>query len=152
MYLSRFSFYIEHIDGIKNVLVDIITRWVRGYRVERDRSQGKDLALTGQDMKIVPSADEIEWPTLQLIKEEQYYIQNIPLDASLDPEGLILMNENVWIPRDSSELILKILVSSNCGSLGHRGPSATLSILRERFYWKGMENSASMFLTDAYIE
>lgn len=36
MFLSRFSFSIEHIEGHRNVFADILTRWGRGYRTERE--------------------------------------------------------------------------------------------------------------------
>lgn len=34
IFLSRFKFSIEHIDGIKNTFADILTRWTKGYRNE----------------------------------------------------------------------------------------------------------------------
>lgn len=35
LYLSNFSYCIEHIAGVKNVMADIMTRWLRGYRGKR---------------------------------------------------------------------------------------------------------------------
>ena len=39
IYLSRFSYVIEHVDGNANVFADILTRWTRGYRSEKARTQ-----------------------------------------------------------------------------------------------------------------
>lgn len=128
-----------------NVLSNILTIWARLYIAEQFHSKGKVLALTCQYMEVVTSADEIEWPKLELSMEEQSYIRNIPSDASLDLDGLIRMNGKFWIPREISELNLKILVSSHCRIFGHRGPFATLRIFRESFYWQGMEKTVSQF-------
>ena len=35
LYLSRFTYVIEHVDGEKNVFADILTRWLKGYRSEK---------------------------------------------------------------------------------------------------------------------
>jgi len=34
LFLSRFSYVIEHVDGASNVFADILTRWTKGYRRE----------------------------------------------------------------------------------------------------------------------
>lgn len=53
----------------------------------------------------------------------------------------------MWIPSDSDEIKLKLLVLSHCGALGHRGKTTTESVLREYFVWDGMADHVATFVS-----
>lgn len=76
MYLSRFEYMIDHIEGSKNIFADILNRWTKGYRSEDvETTQICTLIDVGQ---IVPSANETEWPSLTDIKHSQLQAESKP--------------------------------------------------------------------------
>ena len=56
MYLSRFEYNIEHIDGGANIIADILTRWLNGYRVEQKAARKSVLAFAVIP-QMMPSSD-----------------------------------------------------------------------------------------------
>lgn len=145
MFLSRFDFSIEHIDGCKNIFADILTRWVRGYRSEgicTPRIQAVQIS----DAQVVPSSSEIEWPSWSTIRESQLKNQDDQTEAVPDSCNVRRIRGKIWIPERDLELQLKILVISHCGSLGHRGASATESVILEDFHWKGLKGDVQKFV------
>lgn len=125
LFLSRFPYIIEHVDGDLNVFADILTRWTKGYRRET-KSLKTIHSLVEQSAQIVPSADEIVWPDQEDIRSSQERSSNKPLEALLNPETNMFDKQGcIWIPDDDLELQMKILVVSHCGSIGHRGISGT---------------------------
>ena len=140
LYLSRFDYIVEHIEGKDNVFADILTRWTRDYRNNAEaRSCIASLLLT-QAKQLIPSASDIVWPNFDNIRSAQ--------SNHVRPEGLEFDDQDrlwkkcgrIWIPSENLELQLKIMVASHCGTIGHRGKTATLSILCESFWWLTMEH------------
>ena len=138
LYLSRFSYVIEHVEGERNVFADILTRWTRGYRGDKARTVCS--ISVAQLPQMVPAAEEIEWPSIELIRSVQSNYNPSEQGLAWDrEENLWKKGTCIWIPEDE-ELRLKILVCSHCGFMGHRGATATLSTVCENFYWASLEN------------
>ena len=144
IFLSRFNYLIEHIDGSKNVFADILTRWARGYRSET-LSTGHVSSLTLHTPPVMPAADEVEWPNIAGMREAQR-AANPPPNANCADDGLVRVGTQIWVPPNAFELKLKLLVTSHCGSIGHRGQLATESILRENFIWDNMREDVVNFV------
>lgn len=60
--------------------------------------------------------------------------------------GLRTKNGNIWIPEQDSELQLKVLVIGHGGPGGHRAWKATVSILKETYYWENMALDCEEFV------
>ena len=56
MYLSRFEYNIEHIDGGANIFADILTMWLDGYRVRQKGARTAVLAFS-EIPQMTPSSD-----------------------------------------------------------------------------------------------
>ena len=120
LYLSRFNYNKEHIDGNKNIFADILTRWGRGHRSYRVKNP-RVCSLLTMNEQLVPSANEIEWPSLECLLQSQKNATKTPSNGMKHHDGLIYINGLIWIPAEDSEMKLKILVASHCGSMDHRG-------------------------------
>ena len=72
MYLSRFEYNIEHIDGEANIFADILTRWLKGYRVEQKAARKAVLAFSVIP-QMMPSSDpeKFVWPTQNILRTSQ---------------------------------------------------------------------------------
>lgn len=57
LFLSRFPYVIEHVDGKANIFADILTRWTRGYRKEK-KTLKTICSLLESSLQVVPGADQ----------------------------------------------------------------------------------------------
>lgn len=144
MFLSRFSYTIEHVEGENIVFADILTRWTTGYRTGR-LATNHVCSFLVQAEQIVPAAADIDWPSLAIIQASQNRHQP-PLNSKRNDSGMIKHKSRVWIPPDDLDLKLRLLVISHCGSIGHTGMEATESILRENFIWDDMQADVTQFV------
>lgn len=64
MYLSAFSYTFEHLHGEPNILADLMTRWMRGYRRHSRRLPwvSRVKSTFGKDMVPTAPASIPEWP------------------------------------------------------------------------------------------
>ena len=144
LYISRFRYVIEHVPGQQNVFADILTRWLRGYRKEERGLVCSMILDTAQQM--VPSADSIPWPSIESMRSAQER-QKRPEGLTFDEGDRLWKRDGlIWIPQGELELQLKLMVTSHCGTVGHRGQDTTLSILRETFWWPGMKVDVQAFV------
>ena len=60
LFLSRYSYVIEHIDGDDNVFADILTRWTKGYRCGGCKLKTICSFLVQSAEQMVPAVDKIE--------------------------------------------------------------------------------------------
>ena len=146
IYLSRFAYIIEHVDGDANVFADILTRWVRGYRSEKLLSKKVCGVMSMTDNQIVPSATDIELLTFDVLRESQREAKEPPVEGVRGQDDLIRVHDVIWIPEDDLDTKVKLLVLSHCGASGHRGVEATASILKENFTWKFMDEDVREFV------
>ncbi|MEM7504931.1 MAG: RNase H-like domain-containing protein [Pseudomonadota bacterium] len=71
LFLSRFSYTLEHVAGSDNIFADILTRWTKGHRRQQQPHAALcSLLLSGHE-QVVPSGDEQHWPTLVDIRAAQ---------------------------------------------------------------------------------
>ena len=151
LYMSRFHYVIEHVKGEDNVFADILTRWMRGYRNESKGHTAICSMLLQEAEQLIPAADSFSWPSFDSIRHSQQEhdrpSQNLELDAH---DGLWKHDGRIWIPQDDLELQLKVMVTSHCGTIGHRGKDATLSILSEDFWWPSVRKDVDALVRDCF--
>lgn len=147
LYLSKYSYIIEHVEGEKNVMADIMTRWCRGYRGKRLTVKRVTHLLLQQDVVESPLDKGFHWPDAADISKEQHGHEEEASDLVKKSDAVWMIDGKTWIPDACPELQLKLLVISHCGRSGHRGREATLSILKEGYAWKSMEQDCNEFVS-----
>lgn len=150
LFLSVFSYRIEHVPGDLNIIADIMTRWMRGYRRRPNLRVARLEGSTGARMvPTVPFASS-NWPSRQTLLQAQEG-QDPPLGSVADDDGLIRVDERIWVPTSNDELKIKLLTIAHAGQAGHRGADATLSALREVFVWKGITTDVREFVSNCLL-
>ena len=146
LFLSRFSYVIEHVHGETNVFADILTRWTKGYRNEK-RILRTIYSLLESANQVIPSADDFIWPDQDIMRRSQEGASRYRSGCKLNPETKLWeKNGLVWTPEKDLELQLKVLVASHCGSIRHRGSEATKSVLKKNFIWDNMERDVEQLV------
>lgn len=142
LYLSQFTYYINHVPGDENIMADIMTRWCKGYRyskISRIQVANSDRVPSVQD-------SDFHWPTSNDIEKAQSkYSKHRPKNAT-KTGGIYYLKEKIWIPTDASNLQLSIICVAHTGHMGHRGADATLSTIRENYSWKFMKEDVNIFV------
>ena len=69
--------------------------------------------------EITPTPEEMVWPDVDVFRSAQSNSRSSRASVVLDKaDGLFKKSGCIWIPEDSLELQLKVLVVSHCGALG----------------------------------
>lgn len=118
LFSSRSSSVIEHILGDKNIMPDIMTRWLSGYR-------GKRMALPRITSKIsendiLPNVQCDEDEVLKEIILSQETHQNTTSNNINQSDTPWTSNGRIWIPNNDTELHYSILIHNHCGQGGHQ--------------------------------
>ena len=89
------------------------------------------------------------WPIIDSTRNSQQQrdrqSQNLLLDTH---HGLWRIDGSIRIPQEDLELQLKVMVTSYCRIIGHRGKDARLSILCEAFWWLSMRKDVDALVRD----
>ena len=139
LYLSRFSYTVEHIMGERNVMADIMTRGYSRYRGRPSSVRRITHVLLKKDIVDSPLTDNFEWPTDDVIRKSQRRHAETKPTAVVGAEDGRPMTQDgkTWIPEDAN-LQIKLLVVAHCGACGHRGIESTKIILSEGYIWEGL--------------
>lgn len=144
LYLSSFTYRIEHVPGDQNVMADIMTRWLRGYR------STKSLVRRLKAVSPVPTApkpDSNDWPhRSDILQAQRARTEELPGNAIADPDGLLRINGAAWIPEDAVDLKVRLLIIAHAGPAGHRGSESTATMLEEGFTWTGLRQDTADFV------
>lgn len=148
LYLSMFQYSINHVPGEENVMADIMTRWLSGYRrktMSARRVRRISELLEAKDL--IPKADEdtLELFSLESILKAQS-TESPPAGSVSSDDGPLKLNGKIWIPNKSHEVQLGIITAAHCGSSGHRGIESTLAIAKEEFTWQNMRSDVTEFV------
>ena len=96
--------------------------------------------------QIIPRAESFSWPDMESVRSSQLaFVQEIAkLSFSKESNyGLWKRNDRRWMPSEDLDLQLKSLVTSHCGTIGHRGKDATMNIILEAFWCSSMKQDTS---------
>jgi len=147
LFLSKFNYVIEHIRGDENFCADILTRWTRGYRNEKQLLCSIVLEEAAQ---LIPAADSIKGPDREVIRSSQQRYTRADGLVFHESERIWKRGSKIWIPEEDLELQLKVMVCSHCGTLGHRGMDSTMSIIQEDFWWSTLAQDVSKLVRGCY--
>lgn len=146
LYLSTFTYAIEHLPGDPNIWPDIMTRWMRGYRRDNtSRVRRVTEPMFFDDVTVPPDAPEFDWPTMTVIVEAQSTAGERPPGLQKDGNGPNTLNGETWIPDESTELKMRLLTIAHAGSEGHRGIDATRNALKGQFWWTDIDEDVKAF-------
>jgi len=143
LYLSQFSYNIEHVAGEDNWMADLLTRWAKGYRASTKVSR-----ITIQDRDRLPSSTDTGfiWPTLGFIRTAQHKAKEQPPKGYVKIRAIWENNGIYWVPSKAASLQLVIIVAAHTGTGGHRGMDATISVIKEKFYWDTIDQDVREFI------
>jgi len=130
LYLSRFSYVIEHVAGEKNIFADMISRWYKGYRGKLSAVKRLTHVLLEKDIVDSPMNESFVWPSTEMVVHAQKeFLAEKPNNCNLtaDNTGTLKIGSRTWIPNAASDIKWKLLVVAHCGTAGHRGILATFS-------------------------
>ncbi|POM67010.1 Hypothetical protein PHPALM_17050 [Phytophthora palmivora] len=153
--LMSFRYIIEHVDGVSNVWVDMLSRWagqptttVKLKRLTRRRGSKRQTSSTERASQVLrPLGQEgFTWPTLEEFRTVQRQHQ-APAGAVRDKTDVLRVDQRIWVPRDCSNLTQGLLMIAHCGAQGHRGEQAMVNHLRRLFHIPGMRNVVHTFVS-----
>lgn len=109
IHLSRFDFEIQHIQAVKTVFADSLTRWSKGHRV-RIAACGNVIFLYHW---IVPSSMGLKDITKNELSDTQRKY-NPPNNADINTEGIWPRKGKTWMPGEENDIKLRILIAAHC--------------------------------------
>jgi hypothetical protein len=120
-----------------------VTLRVRRDRVLTEARHTRQRQAAGGEDAVEPSE---KWPTLEEIRTAQEAepggTDRRGLEQADGEGGLWQRQGKVYVPAGQHRLRARIMVVAHAGAAGHRGQRATLTLLRQRFHWPGMERDA----------
>lgn len=114
LFLSRFQYTIEQIDGSRNTFANMLTRWCKDYREQTLRTV---CSLISKDEHIIPTNEEFNWPGIQAYRESQQKYCRTAAHPDENNDGILTKAGSIWMPEDDAETQLKALVVSHCVSM-----------------------------------
>lgn len=141
IYLLKFEFAIEHIDGKSSICTEMLKRWARGCWTNEARTHM--VAALYHD--IVPNSHQMHIPDMEEIKRVLNRAAP-PKEITIDRNGICKKQNLIRIPEDAKDLKLQILMGGHCGDAGHRGRTVTLGKAQELFWWKDMRRDVDAFV------
>ena len=154
IYLSQFHYDIMHIDGERNHCADMMTRWYRGFRPGKKQSLQVRRMARKRTNRVIgieqiyqsPLSEDFDWPSKASIRQAQdEFPDDYPTDC-IERDGVkCTMEGKYWIPALGHSLILRILIASHAGVMGHRGIEATKNSVSELFWWTSIDSDVKEF-------
>ncbi|KAE8881630.1 hypothetical protein PF005_g26671 [Phytophthora fragariae] len=153
MKLAGSRYTIEHVNGEDNHWADLVSRWPVRENIEtlvkvkavRTRSHREPSPLR-------PLQDEaFEWPSLEAVATAQSHHNRARPSGADERDGLVYVDEKLWIPRQEKDLLLRILVVAHCGIQRHRGIDAMTTQLEKRFAIESLSAVISRFVNGCLL-
>ncbi|GMF57946.1 unnamed protein product [Phytophthora fragariaefolia] len=150
--LMNFLYIVQHVPGSENVWADMISRWA-GNHVSTARPavlkvfRNRETSFNHPPVSALRPLDDDNfiWPTLtELMDIQSKY--SIPADAVRKEDGLIVVDDRIWIPPEADDLILRLCIVAHCGARGHRGHHAMVNHLRRLFSIDHLSKRVATFL------
>lgn len=149
MILGGFHYEIHHIDGERNVLGDMFSRWAA--------PQSTGIVRVVKRLYSVPplnySGDVgFEWPTMERIRNVQReHTAEAPSSMTRDATGLWKdENGRIWIPDAAVELQFRLCCIAHSGAAGHRGAGTTAKELGTRYQWRTLKDDVNYFVKECH--
>lgn len=76
---------------------------------------------------------------------------DIPNGLAADDDGLLRMQNKIWIPMEADKHKVELLTVAHPGQAGHHGFNATAAMLRKQFSWKELSTDAKVFIANCFL-
>src|SRR6185503_3844826 len=154
--LRESNYVIRHIPGEANCWADILSRWgaahdtaassvaINTIQTTDGSNDGDDYIQSIEQYRVQPLIpDKFVWPDINEIANGQRSHLDTNDDYVTDSNGLFVDGHNrIVIPVQSFDLRIRLCVIAHAGcNSGHIGYHAALQLLKQRFYWIGMEKN-----------
>ncbi|KAF0683207.1 Aste57867_24725 [Aphanomyces stellatus] len=94
-------------------------------------------------------ADDFVWPSMaEILAAQAMTAEKPPGKAKHNPNNEIWVGARLWIPRDATCLIQRMLVIAHCGSMGHRGEDVMYSHIRRQFWIDNLKQLVQNFVRE----
>ena len=145
-----YKYVIEHISGEDNHWADMISRVLHR---PAETMVLKRLTVAGPPLH---PFDDLEWPTLEHIRESQstHRPDGDRPDLEFSPADELwrdTKHQRTWIPEADVGLRSRLLIVSHCGPAGHRGVSSTFQNLKTYCYWKNCQRDVNDFVRQCLL-
>ncbi|ETL25421.1 hypothetical protein L916_20724 [Phytophthora nicotianae] len=86
------------------------------------------------------------WPNVDAVRDEQNRYRTDAL-VPVEDDGLVHVDDELWIPKNARELVQRLLVVAHCGPQGHRGSD----VIQPLIGFCGGACSASMLMVEKIV-
>lgn len=152
LYLFVLLYALKHVPGELNNLQDITTRWMRGCRHVGGRSHllsvAKHLSKTQVSMIQTAPTDPGPAVTMFILLEVQRTFEVYPVSVLVDYDGLLCVNQGIWIPDHADNVKAKVLTLKHAVQAGYRGSDAAKAISREQYISDGLTIECKDFIAN----
>lgn len=139
--MSRLEFFVNHIERADSIFADISTRWSKSYRTGTVRTD-REVALFKD---ITPTAENIVAVCIGEIRQLQFKQQH-PAETRIDEDGVSMYNQDIWIPSEADEILVRIIVEAHCGERGQRAYKPTVDTIQRPYWWPSMKQDVKEFV------
>jgi hypothetical protein len=162
MKLTEHRYEIEHIEGVKNVWADMVSRWagtnrtnnaaVKSVRRKRGRAAVGETQNSPREVRFRMTlrpfqGEDFDWPDVDAIAaSQQKHITVKPRGLAKGEHDLWCSSDRIWIPEPDRELSYRILVTAHCGPQGHRGRDTLMATVQRRFWIARLRATVDSFL------
>ncbi len=151
LYARQFKYDVKHIEGKKNFLCDLFTRW--GQPIINENK-----TITNEpDMDVFhihrvhllnsTKDDDFSVPQLKdIVTVQKEYLKLNPITKDMYIENDVLkLKEKIFIP-DLHDFRKKIIILSHSGIMGHYGIDRTLRTISKYFIWDELHDDVVFFI------
>lgn len=133
IFISRFNFIIELIDGDEMVFADVLTRWAIRYRFPELSTASYApwyQLLMSKISHIKPRKSGQPRRKWKMLKKKQKQTRRGAVHGN---DRIITVGDLMWIRVEDAELKMWIIVASHCGEHGQHWKESTRSTIKEDF-------------------
>eukprot|EP00918_Siedleckia_nematoides_P015623 GHVU01033821.1.p1 GENE.GHVU01033821.1~~GHVU01033821.1.p1 ORF type:complete len:257 (+),score=17.26 GHVU01033821.1:363-1133(+) len=152
-YLTIMSipYRIRYLPGEANDWADLLSRWGSS----DPTSTATINALEGSRLPW-PEPDKVIFPSLaEIATVQKEYAAEMPSSLQADNQGVMRIIDTeadtdteavIWLPKQATDLIIRILVVAHSYEGLHCSQDATIHLVRQKFYWLGMYKDIRHFV------
>lgn len=150
LFLSKFHYVIEHIDGESNDFTNMLTRWMKGYRISKSCICCVRKVLTYSRIPTSPYKPGFIGPTRKLSLNAQSRVEILE-NCTKYEGGVVWKAGKIWFPDDKNDLKLRLLTFAHAGESGHRRSDSTIDALKSEFTLNRLADDVGQCVSDCLL-
>ncbi|OWZ00608.1 hypothetical protein PHMEG_00028159 [Phytophthora megakarya] len=147
MKLMGFQYIVEHVPGPDNLWADMALRWAGNHvptaTLRRLKTIRQQESLNPQGRTQLRPLDAANFET-----QTKY---PPPDGAERMENGVLTVNNRIWVPAETTDLITRICVVAHCGTQGHRGQHAMVAHLDGIFAIDHLRQVVAKFVKTCWL-